>query len=435
VNYLATGMTAVQPDRWYHFAMVYDGTLIKWYLDGNLEGQLTAVNFVTPGSGIISIGNNRLSGTSDRGFHGMLDEVRISDQALSPANFLLNGGSCDAACGATNSVLWCSGFEAEPDAPVVHEQPEPGVCGAIENLHGRGGTAIGATAAYYVEYDQPGVGSAPGDEAGTFALTLPDDRSGGIDTHLASNSRRLNEAVTFEGFFNSAETAPILNPESVGQRLISQKRNSDLDTRLAIGLHADGGSNVLSVMWKNSGGVTYVAHGATAIVPGVWCHFALVYDGTRLKWYLDGNPQGVINDADLIDAGTASIIIGNRRSDGLADRGFNGLIDEVRIIDEALTPNHLLIGSGADDVDNPCLPTCSLPFADADGDGDVDQADFGIFQTCFTTTGELLPLPGCHCFDRAGDETIDAEDLEEFMNCATGPGIPWEQALTPLCIP
>lgn len=87
VNHLATGMTAIQPDRWYHFAMVYDGTLLKWYLDGQLEGQLTPVNLVDAASGVLSIGNNRVSGVSDRGFHGMLDEVRVSDEALAPANF------------------------------------------------------------------------------------------------------------------------------------------------------------------------------------------------------------------------------------------------------------------------------------------------------------------------------------------------------------
>ncbi|HPU25454.1 MAG TPA: BNR-4 repeat-containing protein [Phycisphaerae bacterium] len=435
VNHLELGATPILPDTWYHFAAVYNGTDIKWYLNGNLEGEVAAPNLVSPGSAWIAIGNNRLSGVEDRGFYGLLDNVRISDQALVPASFLSHGGSCDADCGTPNGgVLWCSGFEASPNAPVAHQQLDTGLCASIENLHGASGTAKGTSSLSYVQYGQPGVGDAITPEAGAFALALPDDRSVAVETSILSNAGDLNQGLTFEGFFNTAETALIVSPDSVGRRLVTQKRDLMTDTRLAIGLHAQGGANVLSVVYKNSSGATYTAFGTTPVQPNRWYHFALTCNAEAMRWYLDGHLEGELLSPDLIDAGNAPITIGNRRGDGVADRGFFGMLDEIRIHDRVLSPAEFLIGDPSL-TGEPCLPGCPRPFADADGDGDVDQADFGFFQACFTTSGELLPLPGCHCFDRAGDEAIDATDLEEFINCATGPAVIWEPALTPACIP
>jgi hypothetical protein len=65
---------------------------------------------------------------------------------------------------------------------------------------------------------------------------------------------------------------------------------------------------------------------------------------------------------------------------------------------------------------------CNDPFADADGDGDVDQADFATFQACYTSVGGTYAA-GCDCFDRDGDNDIDSDDLGDFEACASGPGI------------
>ncbi|HOW70179.1 MAG TPA: hypothetical protein PKY77_06205 [Phycisphaerae bacterium] len=62
------------------------------------------------------------------------------------------------------------------------------------------------------------------------------------------------------------------------------------------------------------------------------------------------------------------------------------------------------------------------PWADADGDGDVDQRDFGSFQQCYT--GSAGPAgPGCACFDRDHGGLIDENDFIRFQDCFTGPAI------------
>lgn len=96
-------------------------------------------------------------------------------------------------------------------------------------------------------------------------------------------------------------------------------------------------------------------------------------------------------------------------------------------------------GQGGTTGVDPCVigavvTTCHLPFADIDGDGDVDQEDFGRFQACLTN--DPLDFAGdCFCFDRNNNGMVDDLDYGAFQACATGPTIQWSQALTPGCQP
>jgi hypothetical protein len=66
----------------------------------------------------------------------------------------------------------------------------------------------------------------------------------------------------------------------------------------------------------------------------------------------------------------------------------------------------------------------ALP-GDMDGDGDVDQEDFGRFQTCLSGDGQGYPS-GCASADLegAGDNDVDPSDFEVFKACMGGPGAP-----------
>ncbi len=78
---------------------------------------------------------------------------------------------------------------------------------------------------------------------------------------------------------------------------------------------------------------------------------------------------------------------------------------------------------------------CPYPFADADHDEDVDQDDFGRFQSCFTGPGGRA-ASGCECFDRDSDDDIDQDDFVMFSNCGTGYLIPFDAAHPPpACMP
>lgn len=95
-------------------------------------------------------------------------------------------------------------------------------------------------------------------------------------------------------------------------------------------------------------------------------------------------------------------------------------------------------GTAATHVDNLYLTgtprgRCNNPFADVDFDGDVDQADFAVWQLCHTGDGGGPVQTSCECFDVDGpgglpDNDIDQGDLVAFETCASGPGIPADPA-------
>jgi len=71
---------------------------------------------------------------------------------------------------------------------------------------------------------------------------------------------------------------------------------------------------------------------------------------------------------------------------------------------------------------------CSPPMAvlelqpDDDGDGDVDQEDFGKFQLCYSGDGILYQF-GCETLDFDHDMDIDQTDFSEFYKCMAGANI------------
>ena len=91
------------------------------------------------------------------------------------------------------------------------------------------------------------------------------------------------------------------------------------------------------------GGVT-----KTVIAPmgnldtGQWYHAALTYDGVTLRLYLDGVQVGAAGLSGPVDVEpTMAVAIGSQPL-GAGDRFFNGLIDDVRIMQRALTAEELL---------------------------------------------------------------------------------------------
>lgn len=57
---------------------------------------------------------------------------------------------------------------------------------------------------------------------------------------------------------------------------------------------------------------------------------------------------------------------------------------------------------------------------DFDGDGDVDQDDFGVFQACITGPDIGSPTPGCEQADFDSDDDVDQSDFGLLQRCYTG---------------
>jgi hypothetical protein len=87
--------------------------------------------------------------------------------------------------------------------------------------------------------------------------------------------------------------------------------------------------------WRND--TARVLHSDTVITAGQWYHVVATYNGINQITYLDGSQDCTpVTVTGNIDNDDVSFTIGARENG--ADRLFNGLIDEVRIYNRALSP-------------------------------------------------------------------------------------------------
>jgi parallel beta-helix repeat protein len=114
-------------------------------------------------------------------------------------------------------------------------------------------------------------------------------------------------------------------------------------TDLAYALYADdngddiGGLRVPSVSIRE-GSTTYEAHGASQVSLNTWTHLAATYDGSVIRYYVNGTLTNSVNQAGAINTTTGVLRFGG---DSLWGEYFNGLIDEVRIYNRALSASEI----------------------------------------------------------------------------------------------
>jgi len=84
-RYFADGEPGTAPpDEWLHLACTYDGSTVKLYVDGLVEGSAEADSIpLSQDANGLAIGNR--SDANDRPYHGKVDDVRVYNYALSQA--------------------------------------------------------------------------------------------------------------------------------------------------------------------------------------------------------------------------------------------------------------------------------------------------------------------------------------------------------------
>jgi hypothetical protein len=68
---------------------------------------------------------------------------------------------------------------------------------------------------------------------------------------------------------------------------------------------------------------------------------------------------------------------------------------------------------------------------DMDGDGDVDQTDFGLLQVCLSGPNVPQTNPSCTLARLDPDSDVDHDDAQILRGCTSGPEVPGN----PLCRP
>jgi hypothetical protein len=93
--------------------------------------------------------------------------------------------------------------------------------------------------------------------------------------------------------------------------------------------------------YVNVAGSHQAIRGASALAAGGWVHLAVTYNGSRLRFYMNGALiAGRAQTGDVVTSGGALRIGG---SGSWANEFFAGLIDDVRIYNRALTPAEIVI--------------------------------------------------------------------------------------------
>ena len=177
------------------------------------------------------------------------------------------------------------------------------------------------------------INSGATDVAGKFANgqdlpnTVADDPNH-INTTIQSDTFTQ---LVFSTWFKS-DDAGTIGDNFAAQRIITEKRAAS-STRLALGINNDH----LAAAYNPTTGIT-VVEGTTTLLPNTWYHGAVVYDGTTITGYLNGNQEFSVA-ATLIAPSSDLVLVGQQSGTVGSIRAFNGQVDEVRISNTWRNPN------------------------------------------------------------------------------------------------
>jgi hypothetical protein len=88
------GVRTLLPDTWYHIAVSYDGSMLRLFLDGQLESRVArTLNTMLDGNGL-TFGSR----PGSQKWQGQLDEIMIFNRALEPAEIFSVHAAGAAGC-------------------------------------------------------------------------------------------------------------------------------------------------------------------------------------------------------------------------------------------------------------------------------------------------------------------------------------------------
>jgi len=380
-TYGVNGATAVGYDEWHHVAGVFDGTNINIYLDGALDGSEPTTEPIGINDKPMLIGNNPYD--LNRWWDGLIDEVKVYDCALSE-----------------NEVRYLAGYSPDPGAKgLIADYPMENDVNDVSGneLHG---TFMG----------DPNMGG-PTFVAGMEGMALDLD---GVDDYVDcgydplfdvnSNEITVSAWVTIRS--NANQWAAIAAKGEYAWRL----GNASWDPRFHFGI----------TIW--SAPDTASIDGVTAVAYDEWHHVAGVFDGANIMVYLDGALDVSAATTEPIGVNDKNMLIGNNPDDPV--RYWDGLVDELKIYDRALSECELLYLA-----ERPCIPVHSYTFEDGTANDSVGSADGTLVGGAVVADGALLTTAQDQWMEMPGDvidiNSFDAVTIEAWYTPTAGANTGW----------
>ena len=287
----ATSTTTITNGTWIHGCAVRDGGKFKIYINGSLESSITNGNTNDIGT-LASIGRNRV--TNDTYYNGQLDDMRIYNRALSPAEV---------------STL----YNFAP-GPVGYWNLDEKSGTTASDISGNGNTGTwNGSGNHFVS------GKVGG--AGNF--------NGSSDYITSADATNLNSSsVTVEAWVKFTVIDGVY-------RTIAGKWQPGVKEQYLIQIDSDN-----KIGWwtgNSSSGAGGRLASSTTPVSGRWYHIAATITGTTKSIYLNGVLDNSTTSGNAL-SGTSDIDfgIGSKKSGGGSYyEFFNGQIDDVKVYNYA----------------------------------------------------------------------------------------------------
>jgi len=313
------GTTTIQAKTWYFVTITSDGTTKKLYVNGILENSGVVNNATYNG---LSAGSTNTLGAyyngSIRNFDGLIDEVKIYNYARTQEQILQD------MKGTSASVLGSSTTGGIPH-PIAHWS-----------------------------FDE-GYGQTTNDSVGSNDGTLGADSGSSTDDPTwitpESGNCKNNGCLSFDGDSDIVQIPETTSIDFGGNSnsLVAWFKISTTSSGSIISKEADGSGKYPLRLFTNASGYACVSMydgtyspstcGNTNLNDGLWHHIAGMRDvaSDTIYLYIDGQYISSTNDTTTgTTANNDNVVIGNGGNGG-SQYGFNGLIDEVKIYNFALT--------------------------------------------------------------------------------------------------
>ncbi len=314
------GTTPIPTDSWHHVALTYSNSTFTGYLNGNPDGSSTFAGQQLPTGSGLGIGGHPAEPQED--FIGLIDEVEVFNRALNPSEIadIYNAGSAGkckpGACPTDPQIA----------IDLVSCWPEDGNANdVVDGNH--------PSAASGIDFVSAVVGRG-------VTFTVPPDRfsPGGYIDILHSTNLAL-QRFTIDAWVKPNGIGP--NNDQYGSVIISKAERDINGVELLWRANPD-----RKFLFVFGNIVTDVIESSGSYPPGSFYHVAGTYDGTDFKLFVNGALQGTRNRPNYTITYNPSITwtIGSEaaqfRSIGFP-RTWNGIIDEVRIFNRALTDSEI----------------------------------------------------------------------------------------------
>jgi Concanavalin A-like lectin/glucanases superfamily len=291
---MVTGPNSIHDGVWTHVAFTYDGHALHVYVNGELQSSNPIGGLAMSSKGPLYIG---CAGAYEEFFQGRIDEARIYERALT----------------------W---GEVKASAEIPIQTPRQGPIAAYPFDEGEGSTAADVTGNGH-EATLEGPIWTKGRYGDALDFNGPTEKCAKVPD---SPTLQLREDFTIEAWVKP-EGSPEEDP------IIWKETGSAASYTLALGL--TGGNKAEAYIGEEEGATYERVVSPSNVEPYVWTHVAATYDGVHLRLYVNGELVASKYTTTPNMASSGPLYIGCAPE---SEDWFAGRIDEVAILDRALTP-------------------------------------------------------------------------------------------------